>query len=69
MITMIGLPPAGGWVTFVNIIKPTPNPTASGIIKYKGNGTKYKKNIPTKDVRTWPKKIFFGWAKGLSGYP
>ena len=31
--------------------------------------TKYKKNKPTKAVIKWPKKTFFGWAKGLSEYP
>ena len=30
---------------------------------------KYKKNIPTKQVSRWPKKIFLGCAKGLSGCP
>ena len=43
IITIIGFPPAGGWVTFNNIIKLTPKPTANGIIKNKGRGTKYKK--------------------------
>ena len=37
------------------------------IKKYIGNGTEYKKNIPTKDVSRWPKKIFFGCENGLSG--
>ena len=46
-MTIIGLPPAGGWVTFNNIIKPTPKPTAKGMIKYRGSGTRYKKNKPT----------------------
>ena len=41
MITIIGFPPAGGWVTLKNIIKPTPNPTANGIIKYKSIGIKF----------------------------
>jgi len=57
---MIGFPPAGGCVTFNNIIKLTPNPTASGKITYKGRGIKYKKNIPTRAVRRWqfkPKTI------------
>ena len=66
-MTIIGLPPAGGWVTFNNIIKPTPKPTATGMIKYKGSGTNYKKNKPTIAVSRCPKKIFFGCAKGLSG--
>ena len=65
----MGLPPAGGWVTFNKIIKPTPNPTANGIVKKIGNGTKYKKSKPTIVVIKWPKKTFFGWANGLSGYP
>ena len=58
-MTMIGLPPAGGWVTFNNIIKPTPKPTATGIIKYRGSGTKYKKNKPTIAVSRCPKNIFW----------
>ena len=69
MITIIGFPPAGGWVTFNNIIRPTPKPTANGIIINNGKGIKYKKNIPTTAVTRCPKKTFFGWAKGLSGYP
>ena len=69
IITIIGFPPAGGWVTFKNIIKPTPNPTANGNIKYNGRGTKYKNIIPTTAVRRWPKKTFLGCANGLSGYP
>ena len=69
MITIIGFPPAGGCVTFKNIIKPTPNPTAKGNIIYNGRGTKYKKIIPITAVSTCPKKTFFGWANGLSGYP
>ena len=66
---MIGFPPAGGWVVLNSIIRLTPNPTAKGNIIYKGRGTKYKKNIPTTDVRRCPKKIFLGCANGLSGYP
>ena len=54
---------------FNNIIAPTPDPTANGIVKKIGNGTKYKKNKPTTAVTRCPKKTFFGWAKGLSGYP
>ena len=34
-----------------------------GIVK------KLDKIIPTRAVSKWPKKIFFGCAKGLSGYP
>ena len=30
-MTIIGFPPAGGWVTSNKIIKPTPRPTAKGI--------------------------------------
>ena len=69
MITIIGFPPAGGWVTLNKIIRQTPRPTESGIIIYIGKGIKYKKNMPTDEVNKWPKKIFFGCAKGLSGYP
>ena len=43
----MGLPPAGGCVTFNSIINPTPNPTANGIVKKIGNGTKCKKSKPT----------------------
>ena len=32
-ITIIGLPPAGGWGTFNNIINATPKPTANGKVK------------------------------------
>ena len=67
IITIIGLPPAGGWVTLNSIIKPTPKPTANGIMTYKGSGMKCKKIIPTKAVKRCPKKTFLGWAKGLSG--
>ena len=69
IITIIGFPPAGGWVTLNNIIKPTPKPTAKGIVINKGNGIKCKKKIPTTAVKRCPKKTFFGWAKGLSGKP
>ena len=30
---------------------------------------KYKNSKPTIAVTKWPKKTFFGWANGLSGYP
>ena len=40
-MTIMGFPPAGGWVTLNNIINPTPKPTAKGIVKYKGKGIKY----------------------------
>ena len=66
---MTGLPPAGGCVTFKAIIKLTPNPTAKGIRIYKGKGIKFKQIIPVNDVKRCPKKIFFGCANGLSGYP
>ena len=69
IITIIGFPPAGGCVTFNNIIRPTPNPTANGIIINNGKGIKYKKKIPTLAVTRCPKKTFLGLAKGLSGYP
>ena len=38
---MIGLPPAGGWVTSNNIIKPTPKPTAIGILTLLNYKTEY----------------------------
>ena len=31
-MTIMGFPPAGGWVTLNKIIKPTPKPTAKGIV-------------------------------------
>ena len=68
-ITMIGFPPAGGWVTFNSIIEATPKPTAKGIEMNVWNGTKFTKITPTKAVTRCPKKIFFGFANGLSGYP
>ena len=40
-----------------------------GIVKKIGNGTKCKNSKPTIAVTKWPKKTFFGWANGLSGYP
>ena len=30
---------------------------------------KNRNKIPTVEVKKWPKKIFLGCAKGLSGYP
>jgi len=30
---------------------------------------KNRNKIPTAEVKRWPKKIFLGWANGLSGYP
>jgi len=68
-MTIIGLPPAGGWVTFNKIIKDTPKPTAKGKVINNGKFTNETKITPTKEVNKCPKKIFFGWAKGLSGYP
>ena len=68
-MTIIGFPPAGGWVTFNKIIKPTPNPTAKGMDTKIGKCTKYTNKMPTIEVSKWPKNIFLGCAKGLSGYP
>ncbi len=68
-IIIIGLPPAGGWVTLKIIIKATPKATDAGIIIKIGNEINLKNIIPIKEVKTCPKKIFFGLAKGLSGYP
>ena len=56
----MGLAPAGGWVTFNNIIKPVAKPTASGIIIKIGKGKKYKNRTPTTEASKCPKKIFFG---------
>ena len=47
MITIIGLPPAGGWVTFSMIIKKTPRPTAMGIKMYSGRGINVKAITPS----------------------
>ena len=68
IITIIGLPPAGGCVIPKSIIKLTPIPTANGIEIKIGND-KCINSTPTNDVIKWPKKIFLGWANGLSGYP
>ena len=68
-MTIMGFPPAGGWVTLNKIIKPTPKPTAKGIIIKIGNGTKCKTIKPTTAVIRCPNNTFFGCAKGLSGYP
>tara|TARA_Y100001935_G_C17197854_1_gene453494 strand:+ start:88 stop:393 length:306 start_codon:yes stop_codon:yes gene_type:complete len=67
VIMIIGLPPAGGWVTSNKIINATPKLTANGIVIAIGRGTKLKKAIPIKDVKTCPKNIFFGLENGLSG--
>ena len=66
MITIIGLPPAGGCVTLNKIIHITPKPTAIGIFRKIGKGTKFKKTIPIRAVKKCHKIIFFGSAKGLS---
>ena len=63
----MGFPPAGGWGTLKSIMRPTPNPTAKGKIINNGNWMKETKITPTNEVSKWPKKIFFGCAKGLSG--
>ena len=69
IITIIGLPPAGGWTIFNKIIKKTPAPTAKAIFMYMGKGIKLTKITPTSAVHKWPKKTFFGCANGLSGKP
>ena len=58
MITIIGFPPAGGWVTLRIIINPTPIPTATGIIIYIGSGTKFTNITPTSEVKN-DQKIYF----------
>ena len=68
-ITIIGFPPAGGWGTSNIIINITPKPTAKGNVKNNGKNTNATKITPTSEVSKWPKKIFFGCANGLSGYP
>ena len=57
MITIIGLPPAGGWVTFNMIIRKTPRPTATGIKINSGRGIKVKAITPTVAVTRRKKKI------------
>ena len=68
-ITIIGFPPAGGWVTLNSIIKKIPIPTANGIVIKTGKGIRFAKITPTNAVNKWPKNMFLGWANGLSGYP
>ena len=68
-IITIGFPPAGGWVTPRIIIKKIPKPTATAICKYWSTGKNCKIRTPANEVIKCPKKTFFGWAKGLSGYP
>ena len=68
-IIIIGLPPAGGCVTSKKIMIAIPKPTARGIIIKIGKEMYLKNIIPVKEVKIWPKKMFFGLAKGLSGYP
>ena len=58
MITIIGLPPAGGCVTFNIIIKKTPRPTAMGIKMYSGRWMNARAITPTVAVTRWPKKYF-----------
>ena len=66
-IIIIGLPPAGGCVTSKKIMIAIPKPTARGIIIKIGKEMYLKNIIPVKEVKIWPKKMFFGLAKGLSG--
>ena len=54
---------------FNKIIKKIPTPTANAILINIGNGIKATKTTPTSAVTRWPKKTFFGCAKGLSGKP
>ena len=64
-MTIMGFPPAGGWVTLNKIIKPTPKPTAKGIVIKSGNGIKYKITKPTTAVTRCPKNTFLGYVNGL----
>ena len=64
-IAMIGFAPAGGWTVLVTIIKKIANPTPSPILKWEMPNNAYTKT-PEKAEIIWPKKTFFGWAKGLS---
>ena len=64
-IATIGLAPAGGWMVFVAIIKNIANPTPNPMLQNEIPNIAYI-NTPEMAEITWPKKTFFGWAKGLS---
>ena len=64
-IAIIGLAPAGGWIVLVSIIKNIANPTPSPTLRLEKPNIANTKT-PEKAEITWPKKTFFGWAKGLS---
>ena len=49
IITIIGFPPAGGWVTLNKIIKQTPKPVANGIVIKMGKGINFRTTIPIKN--------------------
>ena len=59
IITIIGFPPAGGWVILNAIISMTAMPTAKPIV-IKEIPKKVVNKIPTSADSKWPKKIFFG---------
>ena len=64
-IAIIGLAPAGGWTVLVSIIKNIANPTPNPILRLEIPNIANTKT-PEKAEIMWPKKTFFGWAKGLS---
>ena len=66
IITAIGLPPAGGCVTFKAIISIIAIPTANPI-ETKETSKNVTKITPTVVVSRWPKKIFLGCANSLLG--
>ena len=66
-IIIIGFPPAGGWVTFKNIMIEIPKPTAKGIIIKTGKEMNFKNKIPINEVIKCPKNMFLGFENGLSG--
>ena len=64
-IAIMGLAPAGGWIVLVSIIKNIANPTPSPMLRFE-KPNKANTKTPEKAEIIWPKKTFFGWAKGLS---
>ena len=64
-IAIMGLAPAGGWIVLVSIIKNIANPTPSPTLRFE-KPKKANTKTPEKAEIIWPKKTFFGWAKGLS---
>ena len=61
----MGLAPAGGCTVLVVIIKNIANPTARPTLR-KENPSVENTKTPDRADSTWPNRIFFGCAKGLS---